>query len=122
MHRLAAVIVVLASLTLMAGCAIWPCCGKLNLPPYFAGTWRIVEAQDPALVDGRIRVYNKDLTGHLTIPPGKMQRFTFTYDQHTIVENYKGVKVVVQYQYDPNLGIMERRVVGGKGWTRYKRI
>ena len=118
MQRLAAVII-LVSLVAFTGCASWLCCG--GGPPFFAGTWEMVEAQDPGLVDGRVRVYNKDLTGQLTLPPGKMKRFVFRYDDDTIVENFNGVEVVARYRYYGNLGLLERQVLGTEGWTRYRR-
>jgi hypothetical protein len=118
MQRLAAVII-LISMVVITGCGSWLCCG--GGPPLFAGTWEMVEAENPALVDGRVRVYNRDLTGHLTLPPGKTKQFVFTYDEDTIVENFNGVKVIARYRYYPSRGLMERHVLGTEGWVRYMR-
>lgn len=119
MQRLAAVLILISTVTLSGCVASWVCCG--GGPPFFAGTWEMVEARDPSLVDGRIRVYNKDLTGELTLPPGKMKRFVYRYDEDTIVENFSGVEVIARYRYYPSLGILDRQVLGTEGWTRYRR-
>jgi hypothetical protein len=113
------VFLLVATATALAGCtsvAPW----YENKPPFFAGTWELVDADNPDMVDGRIRVYNKDLTGHVTLKPGKMKRFTYRYDDAALVENYDGVEVVAKYRYYPKQGILEREVAGA-GWSRYSR-